>query len=349
MELSRVQDFDGLLSAMSKTSFQGRNLGRAAEVLFRMFSERERFVVLTISGALTVAQQGPMIIDLIRAGLVDVVVGTGALMTHDMVENMGFSHFEAPASSDEACHHDGLCRVYDSVELESSLYAFQTFLEGHLDGLLEPAPDGGPIGSGIFCSRLGRLLLDHFPDHRSIVSAAAEAGVPVYIPAFTDSEMALDLFHLMVKRNVTTEVPLATAPLVPYNGFRDVYEITRIIEAHTGQNLSIFTLGGGVPRNWTQQVAPALDIMELDGIPVSTKRFSRGVRICPDPPNWGHLSGCTYSEGVSWAKFLPESKGGLYAEVLADATLVLPLLVKGVWQRLEKTGWSPALPPLSAG
>jgi len=29
-------------------------------------------------------------------------------------------------------------------------------------------------------------------------------------------------------------------------------------------------------------------------------RFSYGVRICPEPVHWGGLSGCTYSEGVSW-------------------------------------------------
>ena len=68
--------------------------------------------------------------------------------------------------------------------------------------------------------------------------------------------------------------------------------------------------------------------------------MARAVRICPAPPNWGHLSGCTYSEGVSWAKFASPEEGGHFAEVLADATLVLPLLVKGVLQRLDKQGWA---------
>src|SRR5262249_23681397 len=53
-------------------------------------------------------------------------------------------------------------------------------------------------------------------------------------------------------------------------------------------------------------------------------------RLCPEPTHWGGLSGCTYSEGVSWGKFLPESEGGRFAEVYADATTVWPLLVKAV-------------------
>lgn len=339
MDLSEVDDFDQMLARMARTSFQGRNLGKAAEVLELMFSEPDNLVVLTISGALTVAQQGPIFCELIHSGLVDVVVGTGALLTHDVLENLGFAHYEAPAIPDAEAAERGLCRVYDSIELETSFDSFDKFLEGKLEQLL-PSMTGGPAeGSAGFCRRLGQLLLDHFPQHRSILSAAAEAGVPVYIPAFTDSEMALDVFNRMVQRNRGSDSPLDDVMLPPFNQLADLLEYTRLVESHRRGQLCIFTLGGGAPRNWAQQVAPTLDLMKLDGLNVHAPRFSRGVRICPDPPHWGHLSGCTYSEGVSWAKFASPDEGGRFAEVLADATTVLPLLVKGVLQRLEKRGW----------
>ena len=53
-----------------------------------------------------------------------------------------------------------------------------------------------------------------------------------------------------------------------------------------------------------------------------------------EPVHWGGLSGCTYSEGVSWGKFVPPSEGGRFAEVYADATTVWPLLMKGVLEEL---------------
>jgi deoxyhypusine synthase len=71
--------------------------------------------------------------------------------------------------------------------------------------------------------------------------------------------------------------------------------------------------------------------MEFQRWPV--KRFSYGVRICPDPVHLGHLSGCTYSECKSWYKFMPDAQT---AEVPADATIVWPLLMLGVFQRLDK-------------
>jgi deoxyhypusine synthase len=48
------------------------------------------------------------------------------------------------------------------------------------------------------------------------------------------------------------------------------------------------------------------------------------------------LSGCTYREGVSWGKFVAPEDGGRFAEVLCDATIAWPILLKGVSQRLEK-------------
>ncbi len=49
----------------------------------------------------------------------------------------------------------------------------------------------------------------------------------------------------------------------------------------------------------------------------------------------GGLSGCTYQEGISWGKFVPPEEGGRFAEVLSDATVVWPLLMVGLLERLR--------------
>ncbi|MCJ7561647.1 MAG: deoxyhypusine synthase family protein, partial [Thermoplasmata archaeon] len=48
------------------------------------------------------------------------------------------------------------------------------------------------------------------------------------------------------------------------------------------------------------------------------------------------LSGCTYSEGVSWGKIVPRSEGGRYAEVFSDATIAWPLIIKAVMERMAR-------------
>jgi deoxyhypusine synthase len=62
-------------------------------------------------------------------------------------------------------------------------------------------------------------------------------------------------------------------------------------------------------------------------------RFYYGVRLCPEPVHWGGLSGSTYVEGMSWGKFVPREEGGRFAEVFTDATVVLPLLLGGLFER----------------
>ncbi|WP_437596730.1 deoxyhypusine synthase family protein [Sorangium sp. So ce590] len=101
--------------------------------------------------------------------------------------------------------------------------------------------------------------------------------------------------------------------------------------------MSRITIGGGVPRNWAQQVAPFYDIVgDRLGIEAEHPRSQYGVRICPEPVHRGGLSGCTYSEGVSWGKFTPPREGGRFSEVYADAMVAWPLLVRALRERLGK-------------
>jgi deoxyhypusine synthase len=123
----------------------------------------------------------------------------------------------------------------------------------------------------------------------------------------------------------------------PFNPFLDLQEYARFVGS--SDRVGIFTIGGGVPRNWAQQVAPYYDITNSRvGTEFPVPRYRYGVRICPEPVHWGGLSGCTYSEGVSWGKFMPTSEGGRYSEVYADATVVLPLLIKALFEELDAEG-----------
>ncbi|WP_083803970.1 deoxyhypusine synthase family protein [Desulfonatronospira thiodismutans] len=165
-----------------------------------------------------------------------------------------------------------------------------------------------------------------------ILKSAYENGVPVYIQAFTDSELALDIATHMIKKK---GLKGATSQVLDYsfNPFLDLLSYTnKIIEA---KKIGIFTIGGGVPRNWAQQVGPFMEIasqrLDLD---LPERRFHYGIRICPEPVHWGGLSGCTNQEGTSWGKFVPESEGGKYAEIYSDATIAWPLLVMGLVDRI---------------
>lgn len=339
LSLEEVDSFSSLLRGMSKTAFGGRRLGEAFEILLAMARDPDCRVVLTISGAMTVAKQGRIVCEMIDRGVVQAVVATGALIAHGLTESIGLVHYRYdPSQNDTRLFEKGYNRIYDTLEMEANLNDVERFVFGVMQ---ETEPEEGVWSSARICRALGRKLseLDQGP---GILRSAWEQGVPVFIPAFTDSEMGLDVSTWAMRKALAEstadfgqlkhEEVFQAAPA--FNPFADLQEYARFIEdsARTG----ILTIGGGVPRNWAQQVGPYIDITNQRlGTKLAPSRFRYGVRICPEPVHWGGLSGCTYSEGVSWGKFVPPAEGGRYAEVYADATLVWPLLMKAVFEELD--------------
>ncbi len=324
LDVANTNSVDALLRAMSQTAFGGRRLGEAADVLEAMIRDSDCLVVVTLSGAMTIAKQGLVLCEMIDRGWVHAIVSTGALMTHGLVEGAGMQHFKHRSNMDDhELFKKGYNRVYDTIELEKNLNDTEKVLKR----ALADVSDDTVLSSADVCERIGRDLEQNAPG-RAILKSAVQRGVPVYVPAFTDSELGLD-FALQSRERVRD----GRAPL-RFDPFRDLEDFTARIAA--SERHGIFTIGGGVPRNWAQQVAPYLEILNTRlGENLPLRRYRYGVRICPEPEHWGGLSGCGYQEGISWGKFVPESEGGRYAEVHADATIAWPLLVRAVLERLE--------------
>jgi deoxyhypusine synthase len=257
-------------------------------------------------------------------------------MAHGFVEAAGMTHFKHDDRfNDAALYRRGYNRIYDTLELEKNLDRAEEIIGGILDSM----DTSEPLSSEIFCRELGKWLTEQ-TDKPGVLQNAYLKDVPVYIPAFTDSELALDVGTWMTKKAMANDPALDIAAAInqvniSFNPFLDLSSYTT--RALKAKRLGIFTIGGGVPRNWAQQVSPYLEILqERCDRSLSLKKFHYGVRICPEPANWGGLSGCTYSEGVSWGKFVAPEDGGRFAEVLCDATVAWPFLVKAVKQRLDK-------------
>jgi deoxyhypusine synthase len=340
LDPDKIGSFNDLLVAMGKTAFGGRRLGEAFEVLSAMIEDADCKVVLTLSGAMTIAKMGKIISTMVDRGMVHCIISTGALIAHGLSESIGKTHYRVnPAVSDEELFEKGYNRVYDTLEMESNL----NYVEQVVSQTLKRVNYDMPLSSEILTRELGKTLADEY-EGDGILKSAYLKKVPVYIPAFTDSEMGLDVGTWAMGRAIDkarsqakpgddlTVLRSIHQSLPSFNPYLD-------LNSYAGQILSakkigIFTIGGGVPRNWAQQVGPYIEIGNHRlGLTVKPPRFHYGVRICPEPDYWGGLSGCTYQEGISWGKFVPPADGGRFAEVLSDATVVWPLLMMGLLER----------------
>ncbi len=326
LDLSHVRTVDELVRAMSNTAFTGRQVGEAADVLEIMARDQDCFVVMTLAGAMTVAKQGLVITELIDRGIVNAIVSTGALMAHGLVEATGHAHFRYnPDIRDEDLYEQGYNRVYDTLEPERNLDDVEEVMAQILEGWDH---------NEIVCSYklnhvIGQHLAKHAQGQRGILKSAYEQGVPVFVPAFTDSELGLDFALNNRLRESTGRHKMR------YDPFEDLEHFAATLLRQ--KRLGILTIGGGVPRNWSQQFGPFIELRHRRlGENIPLKRYHYGVRICPEPVFWGGLSGSPYSEAISWGKFVPPAEGGRFGEVFLDATVGLPLIAAAVFERLDK-------------
>jgi len=323
LDLAKIQTVDDLVRAMGQTAFTAREIGDAADVLEAMARDKDCFIVMTLSGAMTVGKMGLVFCDLVESGVVKAIVSTGALMAHGLVEATGRSHFRYDAKMDDReLFVAGYNRVYDSLEPEVNL----DHVEEVMQQILERWDAKEPASSWKINRRIGEYLQRHAKG-RGILKSCAEHNVPVYVPAFTDSELGIDfaLHNRLRKKN--------GRPHLQFDSYDDFEHYAAMMLAT--KRMGIFTIGGGVPRNWAQQFGVYAELLARRGYEkLPLKRYNYGLRICPEPVNWGGLSGSTYTEAVSWGKFVPPEEGGRFAEVLDDATVALPLIAAAVLQRI---------------
>ena len=290
-------------------------VAKGAEALHAMARDKQCLRFLTITGAMTVAKMDLIICDMIETGLINAISSTGALMAHGLVSSIGLKHYKYnPAYDDTALARRKLNRVTDTLEPETNLDT----VEEVIGEVVNQLNGSRPTSPTVLNKLIGKHLAENYPNERGILKSAYLFGVPVFVPAFVDSELGNDLYIHNIKRQRRRKSPILV------NLEQDSKRLVELVTA--AKRFGIFTIGGGVPRNNVQNVAPLIEIINQRlGTNLPPRRFTYGIRICPDRPHFGHLSGCTYSENESWRKAV---KNGVYAEIQADATQVWPFLVK---------------------
>lgn len=308
------------ISSLAGNGGLAAQVSRGAKALAAMTDDTDCVRFLTISGAMTVGKMDLIICDMIEQGLVHAISSTGALMAHGLVSSIGLKHYKYnPKYDDTELARRKLNRVTDTLEPESNLDT----VEDVIGKVIEKIDGRQMLSPTAFNKLVGKHLNENYPNDRGVLKSAYLHGVPVFVPAFVDSELGNDIYIHNIKRRRRGKKPILMDLEL------DSKELIRTV---TGpKRFGILSIGGGVPRNNVQNVAPLIEIInERLGPTFPNRRFSYGVRICPDKPHFGHLSGCTYSENESWRK---ADKNGIYAEMLADATQVWPFLVKYVMEK----------------
>ena len=314
---TKVTTVEDALVALQGCSFQGRNLGIALEILTDMASNPECLRVLTLAGAMIPAGMEEIICQAIERKIIKVIVTTGANIIHSIV-----NAFE---STEHQYHYSGTDKVDDSDLLSHRINRiYDTFLpeegyenaENHLKKvLLSVFPKDTQIV--LSPSELLAKIGPHLPG-RNFLAIAAENGVPVFCGATSDSELAINLLIFRQQEGLNLIL----------DEILDIEKFSKLIRE--ANNYGTIILGGGVPRNWAQQVFPYLAQID-DNYQKTGYHYS--VRFHSAVPLDGGLSGCTIRESISWGKYQSDVH---HQSVWGDATVYFPLIMSALFQRLDR-------------
>lgn len=301
-----VTDFDAtpVIESYEKMAFQARNLARAAKIYDRMLNEENCSVILCLAGSLFSAGLKKIVYELIEHNMVDAIVSTGALIVdQDFFEGLGFSHYHgSPTMDDHVLMEHAIDRIYDTYIDEDELRICDMTVAEIADSL-EPRP----YSSQEFIREMGRYLVDKKKGKGSIVRLAYEKEVPIFVPAFSDCSAGFGLvYHQHARKD---------QPKVSIDSAKDFLDLTRIkiLSKETG----LFMVGGGVPKNFAQDITVAADIL---GVEAQMHKYAVQITVADERD--GGLSGSTLKEAHSWGKV-----NTAYEQmVFAEATLALPLI-----------------------
>ncbi len=312
-----------LVDAMATMAFSARDLHNAAKIYDTMLRDKDCSIILCLAGSLISAGLKQVFVDMIRNRMVDIIVSTGAnIVDQDFFEAIGFRHYIAPerlksGAEDDTLRQMRVDRIYDTLIDEDQLCACDDTVE-EVASALEPRP----YSSREFIREMGIYLEKKHPEYTdSIVRQAYEMDVPIFCPAFSDCSAGFGLLGHQVSKG--------EGPKVTIDSVKDFLELTQLKAAST--ETGIFMIGGGVPKNFTQDVTLSTEYL---GKPAQMHRYA--IQVTVADVRDGALSSSTLKEACSWGKVDMAHEQMVYSE----ATLAVPLIVgyayhKESWKERE--------------
>ncbi|MDX9853137.1 MAG: deoxyhypusine synthase [Tenuifilaceae bacterium] len=319
-----IKSFDStpIINSMRDMSFTSRDTAAAADIYNMMIAEKECTNILTLAGSTSAGGCMQVYVDLVKNKMIDVIVATGAsIVDMDFFEALGYKHYKGSQYINDNHLRDlYIDRIYDTYIDEEELQA--------CDGTIKTIADSmkpGAYSSREFIWEMGKYLSKHSVKKDSLIQVCYENNVPIFCPAFSDSSAGFGLVKHQVE-NPDGHVSI--------DSVKDFRELTMIkVEAKT---TGLFMIGGGVPKNFTQDTVVCAEILGYD---VPMHKYA--VQITVADVRDGACSSSTLKEASSWGKVDTTYEQMVYAE----ATSVLPLIAsyvfhKGDWKNREMKEWA---------
>lgn len=284
--------------------------------------ERGGKMVVAMAGAMSTAEIGVSLAEMIRQGKVHAISCTGANLEEDVFNLVANEDYVRVANwrdltpEQEAELRDkGLNRVTDTCIPEDTA---MRKIENKIIARWKEAAEKGERKfphEYLYELILSGALRESYqidPKHSWLI-AAAEKNLPLYVPGWEDSTLG----NVFASQNLLGNVPLS----VMKTGVEYMQHLIGWYEEEAKTSpIGFFQIGGGIAGDFALCVVP---LLKLDLERMETPFWSYYAQISDSTTSFGSYSGCTPNEKITWSKLDVDTPGFV---IESDATLVAPLV-----------------------
>jgi deoxyhypusine synthase len=278
-------------------------------------------MMITLAGAMSTAELGKSLAEMIRQDKVHIISCTGANLEEDVFNLVAHSHYKrvpnyrdlSPSDETDLLNHH-FNRVTDTCIPEEEA---MRHLEKHLvEAWVAAKEKNERYFPHEFLYRLllsGKLEKNYEIDPKdSWLLAAAEKNLPIIVPGWEDSTCG-NFFAAHCIEGLT--IPSSVKSGIEYMMF-----LAQWYQDNAGEGVGFFQIGGGIAGDFPICVVPMLhQDLQLNNIPV----WSYFCQISDSTTSYGSYSGAVPNEKITWGKLREETPKFI---IESDATIVAPLI-----------------------
>ncbi len=279
-------------------------------------------MMITLAGAMSTAELGISLAEMIREGKVDIITCTGANLEEDIMNLVAHKSYKrVPNYRDLTPKEEwdlleqGLNRVTDTCIPEEE--AFRK-LQKHIHQIWKDADEKGEryLPHEYMYKMLLSGVLEQYYEidpKNSWMLSAAERNLPIIVPGWEDSTMGNIFASYCMKGELN--------PSTVKSGIEYMMYLADYYTKNTkGNGIGFFQIGGGIAGDFPICVVPMLyQDMELTETPF----WSYFCQISDSTTSYGSYSGAVPNEKITWGKLDIDTPKFI---IESDATIVAPLI-----------------------
>jgi deoxyhypusine synthase len=290
---------------------------------YRALIDRGGAMMVTLAGAMSTAELGLSLAEMIRAGAVHAVATTGAnleedvfnLIAHDAYERVPHYRDLTPAD-EQALLERRLNRVTDTCIPEEE--AMRRLERALLDAWRQAEAAGERLFPHQFLYRLitSGALEPHYriDPADSWLVAAAQRDLPIVTPGWEDSTTG----NVYAAQLMAGELH---DPHTVRGGIEAMTELAGWYERTAAERpVGFFQIGGGIAGDFPICVVPMLhQDLGREHVPM----WAYFCQVSDSTTSYGSYSGAVPNEKITWGKLAPDTPSHV---IESDASIVAPLL-----------------------